>query len=115
MLPAPGFPACAAMIQNTVVDIASALIRDWRMYRARAWMMAWLQALDNAVVRAVDTDADLGHGLGGASVEAGDGVNPARARRSRRTHAAKSATGDLTTSPRWFARRRSALRIRASS
>ncbi len=29
-----------AMIQNTLVEIASALIRDWRMYWARACMMA---------------------------------------------------------------------------
>jgi len=45
-----------------------------------------VQVLDDAVVRAVDMDADLGHGPGGAYVEAG--VNPARARRPR-SHVAK--------------------------
>ena len=35
-----------------------------------------VQVLDDAVVRGVDMDADLGHGPGGASVEAGDGYGP---------------------------------------
>ena len=47
-----------------------------------------VQVLDDAVVRAVDMDADLGHGLGGASVEAGNGYSPepwSRAQVSART------------------------------
>ena len=32
------------MIQNTLDEIASAVIRDWRMYWARACMMAWCRS-----------------------------------------------------------------------
>ena len=46
-----GYPAFAgarlpavAIIQNTAVEIASALIRDWRMYWAKACMMAWCRS-----------------------------------------------------------------------
>jgi hypothetical protein len=36
--------ALHVMPQNTAVEIASALIRDWRMYWARACMMAWCRS-----------------------------------------------------------------------
>ena len=60
------------MIQNTVVEIVSAVIRDWRMYWARACMTALVQVLDDAVVGAVDMDGDLGRRPGLAAAEAGD-------------------------------------------
>ena len=34
----------AVMVQNTVIEIVSGLIRDWRMYWARACMTAWCKS-----------------------------------------------------------------------
>jgi hypothetical protein len=39
----PGLLA-AVMIQNTLVEIEAAVIRDWRMYCANTCMMAWCKS-----------------------------------------------------------------------
>ena len=60
------------MIQNTLAEIAVAVIRDWRMYWASACMIGLVQVLDDAIIHAVDMNGDLRDRPGRASVEARD-------------------------------------------
>ena len=60
---APGLPAAA--IQNTVIETALAHSRLADVL-SQGMHDGLVQVLDDAVVRAVDMDADLGGGPGGA-------------------------------------------------